>query len=320
MADRNFTTPKGRPVNRTFSASRRSIAGRRASSTDRLLHATTPKSSAPSDQPLSGLEDMKNLLNHGQKELYRESLTPTAPTATAADYQLNEVLDELLNTEANYLRDITFAVQKFGKPLRELLTAAQATAVFSNLATLLELHANLSQILPQPDVAAPLAVDGQAPAERQKAPGSSRASYAATSVAAKGQAVASAFITMQPYFKSYATYCSNYPYVAGALKKAREAPRVAAFLQGAELTHNVKLLQMLFRPVQRMCVYPLLFQQALKHAPKGHPQHDQFQEAFVGVQQAVTQVRAARARASPAAASRVPSNRRPRAASNAPRR
>ena len=32
---------------------------------------------------------------------------------------------------------------------------------------------------------------------------------------------------MQPYFKSYAQYCSNYPYVSGALLGARAEPRVA---------------------------------------------------------------------------------------------
>ena len=39
-----------------------------------------------------------------------------------------------------------------------------------------------------------------------------------------------------------------------------------------------------------MCQYPLLFQQALKHAPQGHPQHEVIEGAFMVTQQAVSTV------------------------------
>ena len=95
---------------------------------------------------------------------------------------------------------------------------------------------------------------------------------------------------MQPYFKSYSAYCANYPYVGGTLAAACSEPRVATFLHGAEAQHGVTLPALLFRPVQRMCQYPLLFQQALKHAPQGHPQHEVIEGAFMVTQQAVSTV------------------------------
>ena len=112
-----------------------------------------------------------------------------------------------------------------------------------------------------------------------------------TSIGERAHEVASAFIRLQPYFKSYATYSANYPYVAGALAKAREAhPRVHTFLANAELMHSVSLSALLFRPVQRMCVYPLLFQRGLKQAPKEHALHGSLQRAFVLSQQTVSEI------------------------------
>ena len=99
----------------------------------------------------TGIDDIKRVLDHESAELFRESLQPHTGPTKHLDFQLGEVLDELLATEANYLRDMRFTVSKFAKPLRELLDAAQVQAIFSNLATLLELHANLSSALPQPD-------------------------------------------------------------------------------------------------------------------------------------------------------------------------
>ena len=210
--------------------------------------------------------EVKRVLDHESAELYRESLSRRdSAVPEPGDAELREVIDELLRTEGNYLRDMRFTVSKFGKPLRELLDAAQTKAIFSNLAQILELHARLVTALPEPEErpSPQRFADAPAPApvaaERSGGGGGSAASTSSSkrrsslSMAAKGQAVASAFVKMQPFFKCYATYCANYPYVSGALLKARQEPRVSAFLQGAELTHSTKLQQLLFRPVQRMC-------------------------------------------------------------------
>ena len=254
--------------------------------------------------PLTGLSDLKRVLDHESSELYRASqgISP----ATADEVKINEVLDELLQTESNYLRDIQVTTHKFAKPLRELLAPQQVHKIFSNLATLKELHDNLASQLPSPDDGPPRPASGvglaaaaaaaavPSPTDREAERRRSLAhqgTYTSLSVEAKGHQVANAFIRMQPYFKSYATYCANYPYVSQALPQAvAESPRVASFLKSAEAAHGVTLSQMLFRPVQRMCIYPLLWQQALKHAPSSHPLHAKFEEAFLVTQQAVTQV------------------------------
>ena len=222
---------------------------------------------------------MKRVLDHESSEIYRNS--QTLSSATADDSKINEVLDELLQTEANYLRDIRFTATKFAKPLRELLAPHHTDRIFSNLSTLLELHDSLASQLPQPrhgvhasdsDMSSPPlgSTEFQPCAPELRASTVSQDEQDPShSAESRGRQVAEAFIRMQPYFKSYSTYCANYPYVSKALPQARsDNPSVAAFLLAAEQMHAVTLAALLFRPVQRMCVYPLLWQQALKHAPK----------------------------------------------------
>ena len=379
----------GRAISRKLSAPRL----RRGSASGSSSSGNNLDDSNDAGDALTGLSAMKRVLDHESSELYRNSQQP--PAKGSNDWALNEVLDELLKTEANYARDMHFTANKFAKPLRELLDAATAHKIFSNLATLMELHDTLASHLPEADgtdgtdagdtrspvnllqaqsaeLSSAMTASPTDRANERRRSLQSRASYNGLSVEAKGRQIAHAFILMQcakpghrilerlpyncrialvhpqcrresrrinhcggcetplllllfalptasfsrslsranhanslsfsrldfpsntdacrPYFKSYATYCANYPYVSQALPLACAEPRVETFLKGAELTHSVTLTALLFRPVQRMCVYPLLWQQALKHAPQGHALHEQFEKAFVVTQQAVTQV------------------------------
>ena len=71
-----------------------------------------------------------------------------------------------------------------------------------------------------------------------------------------------------PHFeRCYARYSSTYTCVGDVLRRARqEDAAVDDFISGAERASGCALGALLFRPVQRMCVYPLLFQQVLNAA------------------------------------------------------
>ena len=75
-----------------------------------------------------------------------------------------------------------------------------------------------------------------------------------------GERMLPAFMKLLPFFKMYSTYCAGYPNMSGAPAEA--------ILSKA----HTPLEQLLFRPVQRMCVYPLLFKEALKYAEEGEQQ------------------------------------------------
>ena len=174
------------------------------------------------------------------------------------EQHLCDVFDEILETEATYLADLKAVHRHFLVPLRSWLSPAQHQTIFSNLEVLLTLHEKLGEDLH--------------PA----------AAIASRNYEERGLAIAAAFLKMAPFFKTYAQYSAQYAHVPEALEDARKDAAVDAFLKrvaagedtdpsgsptdGAPSDLNeVKagLQQLLFRPVQRMCLYPLLMKQAL---------------------------------------------------------
>ena len=59
------------------------------------------------------------------------------------DNELRNNLEELLNSEANYLQDLRFTVKEFATPLRGVMDRDTHFDVFANLAQLEMLHAQL---------------------------------------------------------------------------------------------------------------------------------------------------------------------------------
>jgi len=173
-----------------------------------------------------------------------------------AERALGDVLEELLLTEATYLDDLRHVMEHFVTPMDDILSHSAHATIFANLAMLVELHNKLAADL--------------APARAMGA------SETTTDFRAMGDSIASAFLVLAPFFRMYAIYSANYKDVPAALSTAKEDEAVADFLQeqaqrdseekgeGKSATLNA----LLFRPVQRMCVYPLLFKQAMKEHGK----------------------------------------------------
>jgi hypothetical protein len=173
-----------------------------------------------------------------------------------AERALGDVLEELLLTEATYLDDLRHVMQHFVTPMADILSHSAHSTIFANLAMLVELHNKLAA-----DLAPARAMD---------------ASETTKDFRAMGDSIASAFLVLAPFFRMYAIYSANYKDVPAALSKAKEDEPVADFLREQEQRDSEEkgegksatLSALLFRPVQRMCVYPLLFKQAMKEHGK----------------------------------------------------
>ena len=140
-----------------------------------------------------------------------------------------------LHPSSRSLQDLRFTIAELLTPLQKLLTAAAHNAVFANLQQIAELHARLEDELQ----------------EAKRVPKKE-----------KGEKIASAFIALLPFFKMYATYCANYGDVAHALEQVQQDAASAALLHDVYERSGTTLAALLFRPVQRICLYPLLFKQA----------------------------------------------------------
>ena len=224
------------------------LLGRGSSSKGLLgIFPTSPKSTSARNKDVSSrassasCEDRTKL--HQLSELKRvlmkhaqdvEKLRP------AEERKLDEVVNELCSTEANYLGDLSFTEEQFSLPLKEKLGHQEFLLIFSNLSQLQDLHQKLGLDLEKVSSLAP---------------------------AARARAVVDEYLKMMPFFKMYGAYCANFPNVAAALTAARDDPAVDDLLTERETEHHTTLLALLFRPVQRMCVYPLLFKQVRRGRP-----------------------------------------------------
>jgi len=101
----------------------------------------------------------------------------------------------------------------------------------------------------------------------------------------RAEAAVQAYIDLLPYFKMYAAYCANYPHVAAVLSQVLNDERVGQLLVDKHTTYHTTLQALLFRPVQRMCLYPLLFKRILSSTNDGLRLHKLCEQAFNGVQQ-----------------------------------
>ena len=76
---------------------------------------------------------------------------------------------------------------------------------------------------------------------------------------------------------------------AGEGARARDA-NAAALIATEEAGGGIGLEALLFRPVQRMCVYPLLFKQAFKYTDKKSDMNARFEQALNSVQATIADV------------------------------
>ena len=153
-----------------------------------------------------------------------------------------DVLDEILQTEANYIADVRYACAELMAPLAELVDAETTSAIFANLPQISMMHQTVEQEL------APARQDG-------------------ASTAVVGESILAAFLKLLPFFKMYNVYCASYTKADKAIAAAAEKKGARAILDKA-VREAAPLEALLFRPVQRMCVYPLLFRELLKMESK----------------------------------------------------
>lgn len=161
-----------------------------------------------------------------------------------AEGKLQEVLTEILVTEANYIADMLKTTTAYLEPLKEILGAREHEALFGNLVELLQRHKHVEALLGD-DVAS-------------------------LSTSKQAERIAGAFYSMLPDLQLYATYCTGYTQIGQALARAHSTQGAGTIIaSGEKETAPVTFSALLFRPVQRLCQYPLLFRDASKYCDEG---------------------------------------------------
>ncbi|KAL6048045.1 DH domain-containing protein, variant 2 [Balamuthia mandrillaris] len=177
-----------------------------------------------------------------------------------------ESIKELVNTEGDYVRDLEIMIEVFYRPLQEknLLSRQELSTLFSNAEAIVGVSQEILKHLEKN-----VGTDG---------------SYL----------VGKTFLELVEFIKMYTVYCGNQPVALSTLDKCKASNTAfAAFLNECmsdPRCRGLNLFSFLIKPIQRVCKYPLLLKELLKHTPETHEDYADLVEAMTQVTNVVEHV------------------------------
>eukprot|EP01135_Chromosphaera_perkinsii_P000256 Nk52_evm25s62 gene=Nk52_evmTU25s62 len=185
-----------------------------------------------------------------------------------------DVVKELISSEAAYIEDLKIIISVFLTPLKKmLLSVEECGEIFGNIETILMLNTTLY------DKISTCAILGEG-----------RMDY----VSDAGP-IAKHFIDIFPKFMIYCDYCRAQIKVKKELDKYSERPGFASFVKECEAHPSCRRLSLsdfLVKPVQRLTKYPLLLHSILKYTPRSHIEYRDLLKAVVISRDMVSQINA----------------------------
>eukprot|EP00040_Diaphanoeca_grandis_P007008 m.39356 g.39356 ORF g.39356 m.39356 type:complete len:1062 (+) comp18174_c1_seq2:282-3467(+) len=188
------------------------------------LHDVYASSSSSSD------EDEEDELDQNTKELYKRKKEKQAM-----------VVQEIIKTEQNYVRDLFSMGKGYINPMRD----PQQTAFGDDLIDVL--FSNVEQLLQQQTTflgALEKAKDNQA------------------------LGISEAFLAHSAGFRQHSTYCSNHPRAGEELERLlHEDQQAWSFFEACRMLlddASLSVSALMLKPVQRICQYPMLFDELKK--------------------------------------------------------
>lgn len=173
------------------------------------------------------------------------------------------VLNEILNTERDYVRTLLFLQSAFLHRIRQTsddqqcLSPEHVKILFSNIEDILELHKEVlsaveTSLQPEPS---------------------------------PQHALGHVFLQFRESFSVYGEYCSNHEKALRLLMELNKIPNIRTFLLhcmllGGKKSTDIPLEGYLLTPIQRICKYPLLLKELLKRTPKKHADYPAVEEAL----------------------------------------
>ncbi|KAJ3147126.1 Rho guanine nucleotide exchange factor 4 [Geranomyces michiganensis] len=192
---------------------------------------------------------------------------PEAVAAMGLDkraVQRQEVVHEIVATEADYVEDLNTIINVFMNPMKrqKILKDREITIIFSNVEQLLPVNTQLKTMFEE--------------------------RVAQASVV---EMIGDIFIRVSDFLKMYTMYCRNHPLALMKLQAVRQTKSVAKFLDQCAATpeaKNLNLANFLIKPVQRICKYPLLIREAMKNTDPSHQDYALLQSALLKIETVVT--------------------------------
>uniref|UniRef100_A0A3B4AAH5 DH domain-containing protein n=1 Tax=Periophthalmus magnuspinnatus TaxID=409849 RepID=A0A3B4AAH5_9GOBI len=227
-------------------------------------------------------ERMVNMLSqHGEMASAprgEATLLRPCPKHMSVTERLRKVIQELVDTEKSYVKDLTCLFEIYLKPLQRetFLTLDEMESLFGSLPEMLDFQRVFLQTLEERIASSPDFSTLETPSQFKKLLFS----------------LGGSFLYYADHFKLYSGFCANHIKVQKVLERAKTDQAFKEFLDARNPTkqHSSTLESYLIKPVQRVLKYPLLLRELVSLTDADSEEHYHLSEALKAMEKVASHI------------------------------
>ncbi|XP_023664284.2 rho guanine nucleotide exchange factor TIAM2 isoform X3 [Paramormyrops kingsleyae] len=200
------------------------------------------------------------------------------PRHMPATERLRKVIQELVDTEKSYVKDLSCLFEIYLKPLQNetFLTQDEMESLFGSLPEMLDFQKVFLQTLEERIASSPDFNTLETPVEFKKLLFS----------------LGAPFLYYADHFKLYSGFCANHIKVQKVLERAKTDRAFKEFLDARNPTkqHSSTLESYLIKPVQRVLKYPLLLRELVSLTDTDSEEHHHLTEALKAMEKVASHI------------------------------
>ncbi|KAM7368297.1 hypothetical protein PAMP_014531 [Pampus punctatissimus] len=205
-------------------------------------------------------------------------LQPTSPAHLSVCQRLRKVIEELVDTEKSYVKDLVCLFDIYLTPLQTetFLSKDEMEALFGSLPEMLDFQRVFLQTLEERIASCPNFSSLETPEQFKKLLFS----------------LGGSFLYYADHFKLYSGFCANHIKVQKVLERAKTDAAFKQFLEARNPTnqHSSTLESYLIKPVQRVLKYPLLLRELVSLTDSESPEHTHLSEALRAMEKVASHI------------------------------
>ncbi|XP_077588195.1 rho guanine nucleotide exchange factor TIAM2 [Stigmatopora nigra] len=200
------------------------------------------------------------------------------PKHMSSTERLRKVIQELVDTEKSYVKDLSCLFEIYLKPLQNetFLTLDEMESLFGSLPEMLDFQKVFLQTLEERIASSPDFSTLETPSQFKKLLFS----------------LGGSFLYYADHFKLYSGFCANHIKVQKVLERAKTDRAFKEFLDARNPTkqHSSTLESYLIKPVQRVLKYPLLLRELVSLTDANSEEHFHLTEALRAMEKVASHI------------------------------
>ncbi|CAJ1073885.1 T-lymphoma invasion and metastasis-inducing protein 2 [Xyrichtys novacula] len=233
----------------------------------------------PGSGPGGLMDDSKDRpVRQGGGPTGEATLLKPCPKHMTATERLRKVIQELVDTEKSYVKDLTCLFEIYLKPLQNetFLTLDEMESLFGSLPEMLDFQRVFLQTLEERIASSPDFSTLETPSQFKKLLFS----------------LGGSFLYYADHFKLYSGFCANHIKVQKVLERAKTDQAFKEFLDARNPTkqHSSTLESYLIKPVQRVLKYPLLLRELVSLTDTDSEEHYHLTEALKAMEKVASHI------------------------------